>query len=170
MKLQNFILIIFAAFLFLGQSIFSQNKVLNKKGSLQKAITELSKKSDLIVVGKVSKMQSAWNKQKTRIYTNITVDVEEYVKGNGNTKSIIVTNPGGEVDGVGELYTHTPKFKSTEEVMLFLNKNKEGRLFVTNGHKGKFSVIKDASLNKKIIGTGESINDIKAMVKGRLIK
>ena len=69
--------------------------------AMQKAVQELSDQSDLVVVGKVAKINSQWNKDKSRIYTNVTVDVDEFVKGNTSSRSIVVRHLGGEVGSVG---------------------------------------------------------------------
>jgi hypothetical protein len=65
----------------------------------------LSEKADVILTGKVLQQKSEWNKNKTRIYTNVTVEVDEYLKGSSEGKNIVITNPGGEVGEVGELYS-----------------------------------------------------------------
>ena len=90
-----------------------------------KVIKNLSEKAELIVSGKVIQKKSSWNASKTRIYTKTTVEVEEYLKGNGNGNLVEITYPGGEVDDVGELYTHMPRFEYHEEVVVFLKKDQK---------------------------------------------
>ena len=86
-------------------------------------LEHLSEGADLILTGKVTQQSSEWNEDRSRIYTNATIQVEEYLKGNTNEGSIVVTYLGGEVGDVGELYTHMPKFENDEEILVFLKRD-----------------------------------------------
>lgn len=136
-----------------------------KVSTIQKTVTELTEKSNLVVVGKVLGIHSEWNKGKTRIYTNVTVNVEEFVKGSEPVKNIVITHLGGEVGSVGEIYSSTPRFKTNEEVMLFLHKNKRGELNVTKGAEGKFIVKRDKATKMKMLENGESVENIKTLIR-----
>jgi preprotein translocase subunit YajC len=170
MKLNQLFVLIPTAFLILIFGFTINANAQNHFKEMQKTIEQLSDQSDMVVVGKVSDIHSKWNKDKSRIYTDVTVDVEEFVKGGEPGKTIVVTHPGGEVGGVGEWYSYAPKFKPAEEVMLFLHKNKQGDLNVTNSAKGKFNIKKDEKLNFKTLESGASVEGIKAIVKQKAIK
>ena len=58
-------------------------------------VESMSKNADLIITGKVVEQNSSWNENNTRIYTQATIRVEEYIKGSNNSGSIIVSYPGG---------------------------------------------------------------------------
>jgi hypothetical protein len=120
--------------------------------SQEKVITtdELAKQADVVAVGKVTSMKSEWNSDKTRIYTRVTIGVDEYLKG-GSGGSIEVLVPGGEIGRVGELYTHMPKFKKDEDVVLFAEKDKKGRYRVAGGSEGKYNVKKDERTGERIV-------------------
>jgi hypothetical protein len=114
--------------------------------TFQAEVKALSKGADVILTGKVTKQQSEWAQNKSRIITKTTIQVSEYLKGNGTSGAIVVNHPGGEVDGVGELYSHMPEFQNDEEVLLFLKKdNKSNDFKVFAGEDGKISLIKDQS-------------------------
>ncbi len=107
-------------------------------------INKLAKNADIIVTGKVTDKKSAWNENKTRIYTKTTVQVDEYLKGNSNEKSVEISYPGGEVGDVGELYTHMPSFEANEEVLVFLKKDKKDTGYqVLDGEEGKIKLVQD---------------------------
>ncbi len=135
----------------------------------QKELSEiktLSKGADVIVTGKVAKQKSSWNKNKTRIYTEATLQVDEYVKGNSNGNSVIVTYPGGEVGDVGELYTHMPRFDNNEDVLVFLKKDEKGEGYkVFKGEDGKINIINDAKTGEKVTSSNVRINYLKAQIK-----
>ena len=129
-------------------------------------IKKLSKGADVILTGKVTQKKSSWNESKTRIYTKITLQVEEYLKGNNNGNSVEITYPGGEVGDVGELYTHMPRFEDTEEVLVFLKKDGKNKEYkVLNGEEGKITVLRDAKTKENVTSSNLRINDLKSQIK-----
>jgi len=127
-------------------------------------LEELTKKAEVIVVGKISNVKSEWNNEKTRIYTKVTVDVGEYVKGETPARTLVITQLGGEVDGVGELYTHTARFSKEEEVLLFVKKDSKSNLIVAGGDEGKYVVTKDKSTGERMV-QGLALKVFSAKVK-----
>ena len=104
-------------------------------------MNKLSKKADVILQGKVVKKDAAWNANKTRIYTKVTLKVDKYLKGKEKKETIDLTIPGGELGDVGELYTHLPVFEEEEEVILFLKKDKKNNGYkVLHGDEGKIRI------------------------------
>jgi len=129
-------------------------------------IKKLSKGADVILTGKVTKQNSSWNENKTRIFTKATLQVDEYLKGSNNKNSIEVTYPGGEVGEVGELYTHMPRFKNDEEVLVFLQKDEKNTGYkVFNGEDGKITLINDEKTGKKITSSKVRIDYLKSQIK-----
>ena len=129
-------------------------------------LKDLSKGADVILTGKVTQQTSSWNENKTRIYTQATIQVEEYLKGNNTGNSITVIYPGGEVGDVGELYSHMPKFQDKEEVLVFLKKDKKSSDYrVFNGEEGKLSVINDPKTGERVTASNVQINSLKAQIK-----
>jgi len=129
-------------------------------------VESMSKNADLIITGKVTQQNSSWNENQTRIYTQATIQVEEYLKGNANGSSVIVAYPGGEVGDVGELYSHMPRFEDNEEVLVFLKKDDKSTSYkVFNGEVGKINVIIDPKTGEKVTASNVQINSIKAQIK-----
>ncbi len=139
MKLKdNFIVFMVFFILFIQFTILPQSD--------QAEVKALSRGADVILTGKVTKQKSEWAQNKSRIITKTTIQVDEYIKGNGTKGSVVINHPGGEVDGVGELYSHMPAFQNNEEVLLFLKKdNKSNDYKVFAGEDGKISLLKDKS-------------------------
>jgi len=126
----------------------------------------MSRNADLIVTGKVSDQTSGWNENKTRIYTQATIQVEEYLKGNNNGNSLVISYPGGEVGEIGELYSHMPRFEDNEEILVFLKKGTNSMDYkVYNGENGKISVISDPQTGEKVTTSNVQINSLKAQIK-----
>ena len=132
-------------------------------------IKNLSASADVIVSGKVIQKKSSWNESQTRIYTRTTVQVEEFLKGQGNGNNVEITTPGGEVGDVGELYTHMPTFEHNEEVVVFLNKDAQTNEYkVLNGEQGKIRVQEDPATGKKVARSTLPLEDLKLQIKNFL--
>lgn len=148
----------FLSFCFLYSSMPAQ--------SFQSKIKQLSEKSDVILTGKVAKQKSEWNKNRTRIYTNVTIEVNEYVKGSGVDKNIVVKHPGGEVGDVGEWYSHMPKFNNDEEVLLFAKKDKKDKSYkVLDGEDGKLTLYRDKKTGETVTSSNLKISTLKKEIK-----
>jgi hypothetical protein len=134
--------------------------------SMQAKMKKLSENSDLIVEGKVVQKKSNWNENKTRIYTDVTLQVDEYLKGNQGNKTIVVTTPGGEVDEVGELYTHMPRFENDENVLVFVKENKKSKNYkVLNGEEGKMTLYNDKITGEKVTPSNMKMSKLKEEIK-----
>ena len=129
-------------------------------------VERMSKNADIIITGKVTQQSSSWNESNTRIYTQATIQVEEYLKGNSNGNSLIVIYPGGEVGDVGEMYSHMPRFVDQEEVLVFLQKDQSKSDYkVLYGEEGKISIIDDPKTGEKITTSNVRINSLKTQIK-----
>jgi hypothetical protein len=155
------LLLVFLTILFNGISSISFSQQTESKLKL------LTANADIIVTGKVSGQKSGWNLDKTRIYTEATVKVDEYLKGNNNGGSVVINYPGGEVGGVGELYTHMPKFENNEDILVFLKKDEKGYK-VFDGEEGKIKIIRDVKTGEKVTSSNVRINDLKTQIKSYL--
>ena len=133
--------------------------------TVQTSIQNLSEKADIIVTGKVTDQKSEWNSSKDRILTKVTILVDEFLKGSDSHNQIVVTHPGGEVGEVGELYSHMPKFNNSEEVLLFLKKDKQNNFKVLDGEDGKLTLYHDQVTGEKITSFNEKISSLKNEIK-----
>ena len=127
-------------------------------------LDEMTKQADVVVVGKVTTKRSEWNSDKTRIYTRVTIDVDDCLKGTSG-KSIEVFVPGGEVGRVGELYTHMPKFSKDENVIVFAEKDRSGRYRVAGASGGKYSVKKDEKTGERIVSNRVPLDRFKEEIR-----
>ena len=134
--------------------------------TVQSEIKNLAKDADVILTGKVVEQKSQWNHDQTRISTQSTIKVDEYLKGSNIDKSIIVTTPGGEVGEVGELYTHMPRFSNDEDVLLFVKKDKKDMSYkVVNGEDGKLTLYKDKKTGEIVTSFNRKISALKKEIK-----
>jgi hypothetical protein len=91
--------------------------------------------SEKIVRGRVIDMKSHWNRQKTLIHTDVTVLVDEYLKG-GGPREIVIKVPGGTVDDQTQSVSDTPQFVIGDEYVIFLDSHGG----VTGGPDGIFAL------------------------------
>jgi hypothetical protein len=120
----------------------------------QLRLEDLAKKAEVVVLGKVTDVRSEWNSERTRIITKVSLDVDQYLKGETAGRTMVITHPGGEVGGVGELYSHTPSFAKGEEVFLFVKKDSKNNLSIAGGKEGKFKVTKDELTGERMVPGG----------------
>ena len=125
----------------------------------------LTKQSDVIVVGKVGHLTSAWTEGKKMIETRVSVSVDQTIKGSIEERSITVVVPGGEIDGVGEWYSHTPRFGQDEDIVLFANKDQSGQYRVSGGEFGKVVIKKDVKTGSKIIQNFGTLDEYTSTIK-----
>jgi hypothetical protein len=130
---------------------FSQEKALSAD--------ELARSSDVIVVGKVASMKSNWTADRSRIVTTVTLQVDQSLKGATGGSTITLVTPGGEVDGVGELYTHSARFARQEDVVVFARRTPKGEFAVTAGQQGKMSIRKDPESGALTVGGGTTLSE-----------
>ena len=128
-------------------------------------IESLTQRADAIVVGKVTSVRAEWNADKTKIITKVSLDVDEYVKGQGAGKTVVITHMGGEVDGVGELYTNAPHFSTGEDVLVFVKKDSKNNMNVAGGNEGKMKITKNESTGERMVQGSLSLNSFTNLVK-----
>lgn len=103
-------------------------------------IEKLVHDSGIIITGNVTKIESEWDNSKKNIWTYVTIDCDQYLKGNNNQNDkLIVKIPGGIVGNIGQDVSGTPKFSMNEYVFCFLGKDINGGYYVNGWNQGKFT-------------------------------
>src|SRR6185369_5755377 len=94
-----------------------------------------------IIRGKVVSIESAADETSNRIFTYITVKVQEVIKGQITERRIVLKEMGGQVgDRISVIYGN-PQFKRGEKVFLYLDTWADGSLRTYQMYLGKFSII-----------------------------
>jgi len=115
---------------------------------------DLTEESTAVLYGKCKKIKSEWNEDKSIIMTYVTIEPEEYIKGNLGEEAVIAV-PGGRVDDIIYEVSEMPLFIEGEEVMVFIWTNPAGKNLVTGGYKGKMKIEKDSRTGKRMVETDE---------------
>lgn len=132
----------------------------------QEASTEqLTRSAEMIIVGSVTEVTSSWTPDRSRIVSLVTIHIEESLKGAPATATVTLTVPGGEVDGVGELYTHAPRFRADEQVVVFGRRDAQGSLRVAGGDQGKVTVLRDERSGRLVTAAGEALEAFTTRVR-----
>jgi hypothetical protein len=103
------------------------------------SVEELARTSDLVVRGRVARVESRWSEDGWRIFTFADVEAAESWRGRP-AGSIRVLVPGGVIGRIGQRVDGAPILARGEEVVLFLIRGEASFFRVTGLAQGKFSV------------------------------
>src|SRR5688500_6079730 len=93
--------------------------------SVQKfSVGELSSKSAKVAVASVVSTESRW--EGGEIYTYITLQVSDGVKGARKGETVQLRQLGGQVGDIASIVPGMPSFKNSEEVLVFLTAPDKG--------------------------------------------
>jgi hypothetical protein len=114
------------------------------------SVEQMAKETPLIVRGIVGEQQARWDEDRRGISTWTQVAVKETLKGKA-PEVLEVRQPGGEVGNIGAKVAGAARFKTGEEVLLFLEPPGDDptRLVVRGMAAGKVLLAEDALGRKK---------------------
>jgi hypothetical protein len=95
--------------------------------------------SEQIVHGRVERSWVAWDRSRQFLWTHYEVSVRDSIKG-GGAASIVVSEPGGSLDGFTLAISGTVQYRIGEEVVLFLHRTPIGYLRANGYQQGKYQV------------------------------
>jgi len=104
-----------------------------------------------IVIGRVLATACRLDTDEDRIFTYVTLRVEETLKGEISTRRIVLKEEGGEVEGQGSVIFGTPQFSRGERVFVYLDTRLDGSLRVHQMSFGKLSVIEDLDNGRQTV-------------------
>ncbi|WP_373048235.1 hypothetical protein [Vulgatibacter sp.] len=82
-------------------------------------VTEMTREADVVAKGKVTTTESKVSRDGKRIFTVVTLRVDEAWKG-APGKTLQIQVPGGTHGGIGQVVHGAPRFTEGEEVVVFL--------------------------------------------------
>jgi hypothetical protein len=128
----------------------------------------LAQRSEVVAIAKVTSLIPEWNSSRSSIQTRVHLSVAEYLKGSGDGSSLTLVVPGGEIDGVGEVYSEMPRFRENEEVFVFAKKDARGLLRVSGGSQGKYTIQKNELTGKLSVAGETSVDEFSATIRTAL--
>jgi len=118
------------------------------------SLDEVVKHSDVVVDGKVTRVESRWADDGDRIVTDVVIEIADVEKGRVNKGSrVYLRVPGGQAGSI-VTYAHLfPRFKEGEEVMVFLkaDQRKTGYYGIASVYRGKLAINTDEETGEKYI-------------------
>jgi hypothetical protein len=108
------------------------------------SIQELSDASSNVVHARAIESRSAWNPQRTLIYTYTRFQLIETLKGD-SASEFIVRQLGGSAEGYTQKVAGVRPFARGQEVVLFLRPSESGGVFAVTGlFQGNFNISRSA--------------------------
>ena len=102
---------------------------------------DLAAISDAIVTGRVASIGYGRDPQVPYIYTYVTIEVDERIKGFGVGGELVVKQLGGQIGDVQMVVYDQAAFRVGEEVLLFLvERPRDGTLQTTGLWQGKWTI------------------------------
>lgn len=107
-------------------------------------LDEIVEKADRIIVGKVTKIDSSWDKKHERIWTSVTFSIIQGIKGE-SAESITIKLLGGviEKENIGLKVAQMPEFKVGEDGLIFLKDEPDLYCPIVGWFQGRFRIYKD---------------------------
>jgi hypothetical protein len=103
------------------------------------SLEDLARQSDTIVAGHVVRTWTAIDSENKFIWTHYEIKVGSTLKGRAQA-SVVVSEPGGTLNGVTLLVPGSTPYTVGEEVSVFLYRTPIGYLRTTNYGQGKFVI------------------------------
>ena len=104
-------------------------------------LEDLIEQADLIVIGEYQGKTSAWDVERKRIFTYITIDPKRCLKGNECPPHLQIRQMGGVVDDIAMTVAGTSSFYPNEQVLLFLQKRSAHYYQILGLSQGKFTIL-----------------------------
>ena len=108
------------------------------------SLEQLAAESELVVHGTVVRRWADWGPARKFIWTHHEVRITDVLKGRP-ARSVIVSEPGGEIGDIGMAVAGAPRYQVGQEVVLFLERTEIGYLRGSGWGQGNFSVIESAT-------------------------
>jgi hypothetical protein len=117
---------------------------------IKMTVPDLVKESHRVVIGKVANVSSDWAQDRRQIYTTVTIDVSEDLKGSSGDK-ITFRQLGGVVGDTRASIAGFPSFVPGSEVLLFLNDDPNCPFATVGLGQGKFNITVDKLTGEKVV-------------------
>jgi len=121
---------------------------------------QLGAQSALVVRGSVTGTRPFWNETHTKIFTDVSVSIDETYKGSGSSV-VQLRQLGGEIDGVRMTVQGALRWRAGEEVLLFLEPYVSGTYHVSGFSQGKYDIERDVETGRAyVMQAVQTVSDV----------
>jgi hypothetical protein len=106
--------------------------------AVESSVEALARDSGAVVRARVLRQEARWTGDRRRLLTDVEIEVLERWRG-AAPQRLVVTIPGGQLAGVGQLVDGAPALLDGDDVVLFLLQRRDGWRLVGLG-LGAFKV------------------------------
>lgn len=106
------------------------------------SLEQMVESSERIVHGRSVRSWSAWDADHRIIWTHYEIEVSDSLKGEP-VRTMVVSEPGGAVDGMELTIAGMPRYGAGEEMVMFLYRTPIGLWRARGLGQGKYAVVKD---------------------------
>ena len=128
---------------FLGLSLLLAVAVASPSGQahvlIPLTVEQMTDASDYIVRGTVDAIWVDLDDRGNH-WTRVQVEVDRVIKGPPDLDALQLDVMGGALNGEATIIAHTPRFSEQEEVLLFAELTKSGKLVPTGWSQGKYTI------------------------------
>ncbi len=111
-------------------------------------LEKLSNNADVILFGKVVKVECQWAKSSLNILSHTKFQVEISVKGNyGAGDHVTIETYGGVISGMKQKAPNCASFQPGEYALVFLKTGPEDLYYMTDGKKGKIPFARNKGMH-----------------------
>ncbi|HZU24220.1 MAG TPA: hypothetical protein VFA04_01790 [Bryobacteraceae bacterium] len=118
------------------------------------SLEDLVSRSEIIAQAQVVNSWPAWDAQHKYIWTHYQMRVTDSIRGGEQT--LVVSEPGGSLDGVSQAFSGMNAWTPGENVVLFLHHVPNGYLRVTGGEQGDARIGSDGRVRLSAAGVVRS--------------
>ncbi len=130
-------------------------------------LRELVTRADHVVVGRVVSQRARWDHRR-RIVTDVTVEVQESMKGAGDGETIVVRRLGGAIGELGMRVEGEPDFADGERAVLFARRLSSGVLRPVGMSQGVLPIRVDAG-RELVLPGGAGLSLVERLPDSRLV-
>jgi hypothetical protein len=115
------------------------------------SLEDLSRESETIVEGTVIRSSVGWDAKHTFVWTHYEVQVSDWLRGPGG-RSIVVSEPGGTLEGYTYQGSGQVQYEIGEHVLLFLYTTPIGFVRSTGAGQGKLTITPEGRTRLNLAG------------------
>jgi len=119
--------------------------------AVPRTFDELVTLSELVLIGTVTRVESAWDAARERIYTHVTFSELQGLKGEFPNDTYVLRISGGIVGKVAEFYPGMLRFDQGKRYIIFVRGNFSDIFPVIGLHQGVFQVEWDPERQQEVV-------------------